>query len=82
MPDDRGILQAIGGILQKWNSRKKKKAVAAGLESKLKNPQSSLTKREQMLLNSRLLVDQIDERTDEGALMGLRASPIGRKLGI
>jgi hypothetical protein len=43
VPDDVSILEAIGGMLQKWNSRKKKKKPSAGLESKLKQPKVKLT---------------------------------------
>ena len=52
-----------------------------GLESKL-GTTKSLTKREKVLLNSQLLASSLEERTDEGALMGLRASAIGKKIGI
>ena len=82
MPEDRSILEAIGGILQKWNSRKKKAKTRAGLESKLKNPNSSLSRSEQVMLKGMLLGEQTNERTDEGALMGIRASDLGRKIGI
>lgn len=77
MPDDKGILRVIGTILQKYEAGKAKKKredrLQRGLESKLRDPQSSLSKREKVLLKSQLLADRLDERTDEGALMGLRS---------
>jgi hypothetical protein len=71
----REILQAIGLIKQREAAdkakRKKKKAIG-GLQSRLRDPQSSLTDNDKVLLKSMLLGANIDQRTDEGSLMGLR----------
>jgi hypothetical protein len=53
--------------------REKKKARrVAGLESKLRDPNSQLTKQDKNLLKIMLSGEEAAGRTDEGALMGLR----------
>ena len=79
MPDNKGILNAIGRILQKYElgKTKKKKGIAAvtgGLQSNIgrTDVMQKIASRDPYL-NSLLLSGKLDERTDEGALMGLRA---------
>jgi hypothetical protein len=43
-----------------------------GLHRKLADPNSKLNKGEKVMLKSMLAADRIGERTDEGALMGIR----------
>jgi len=71
MAEDRNILDAIGQMLQKWESRKTKKK-PGGLKSSIGEP-SSLSKRDQVMLKAQLLAEKMDDRTDEGALMSLRS---------
>jgi len=64
MPEDKAILEAIGGILQKWNSQrskaKKKEQTAIGLESKLASPSApELTGRERIMLKDRLAASSL-----------------------
>ena len=80
MPEDRGILAAIGRLLQRDTSRGKKKK-EQGLKSVLRE-EGTLSKKDRLLLDTYLQVGAIEGRTDEGALMGLRDSPIGRQIGI
>lgn len=74
MPEDKSILDAIGSILQRWelNKAKKKKRAQTGLQSKIRDPQSTLSPKEKLMLKSQLLGDKIGGRTDEGAMMGIR----------
>ena len=77
MAEDKNILRAIGGILQRWDAARKKKKSAErlnrGLESKLSNPQSTLTRRENKLLDTMLKRDEVVGRTDDAALMDVRS---------
>ena len=71
MAEDRGILEAIGRILQQYGKGKKKKK--AGLESKLGQPKvMSKVRTRDPYLNSMLAAAKFEGRTDEGALMELR----------
>ena len=81
MPEDRNILAVIGKLLQHYKKKKSEKKTQQGLESKLRTTQS-LSKRESLLLDTQLKASSIVDRTDEGALMGLRNSPTGRQIGI
>lgn len=64
MPDDKSILTVIGRILQRYASESKKKErrekLERGLESKLRNPQSSLSSREQSLLSNKLAAASLE----------------------
>ena len=81
MPEDRNILAVIGKLLQHYKKKKSEKKTQQGLESKLRTTQS-LSKRESLLLDTQLKASSIVDRTDEGALINLRASPLGKKIGI
>jgi hypothetical protein len=64
--------------LELQRSGDKKKKVKRGLQSKLGDPQSSLDSEEKALLNIMLKTDQIGGRTNESALVGLRAKFPGK----
>ena len=72
MSEDRNILQAIGQLLQKYQSNKKERKKPA-LESKLGgNDEMRKIASKDTYLNSLMLAGKLDGRTDEGALMQLR----------
>jgi hypothetical protein len=73
MAEDRGILEAIGSILQKWELGKSKKPKKVGIKSNLGDKdilRKIATKNPYM--TSQLTADKMDNRIDEGALMRLR----------
>ena len=74
MPEDRHLLEEIGGLLDKWGAQNKKKKrteeTRIGLESKLGNPNSILNHRENKMLDKMM-------KTDEGSSSGLEGSSLG-----
>ena len=76
MPEDRRIIEEIGGLLDKWSAKNKKKKqteqTRMGLESKLGNPNSVLNHRENKMLDKMM-------KTDEGSSAGLEGSSLGER---